>query len=50
VKREREGEGERAWGRQGRQGHAGPDRARLGRGPGQKPSTHATTDRNPIAN
>jgi hypothetical protein len=29
---------------------AGPDWAGLGRGPGQKPTTHATTDRNPIAN
>jgi hypothetical protein len=29
---------------------AGPGRARLGRGLGQKPTTHATTDRTPIAN
>jgi hypothetical protein len=29
---------------------AGSDRAGLGRGPGQKPTTHATTDRTPIAN
>jgi hypothetical protein len=28
----------------------GPDRAGLGRGLGQKPTTHVTTDRNPIAN
>jgi hypothetical protein len=28
----------------------GPDWAGLGRGPGQKPTTHATTDRTPIAN
>jgi hypothetical protein len=29
---------------------AGLDRAGLGRGPGQKPTTHATTDRTPIVN
>jgi hypothetical protein len=27
-----------------------PGRARLGREPGRKPTTHMTTDRNPIAN
>jgi hypothetical protein len=35
-------------------GHASrvwaPGRAGLGRGPGWKPTTHTTTDRNPIAN
>jgi hypothetical protein len=57
---EREKRGVRAWGRQGRKGRVGPGwtgpgwvrsgRAGLGRGPEQKPTTHATTDRNPIAN
>jgi hypothetical protein len=35
-------------GRQRRRG--APGRAGLGRGPGRKPTTHTTTDRNPIAN
>jgi hypothetical protein len=42
-------------GRQGRTARVGPDWARPGRaglgcGLGQKPTTHATTDRNPIMN
>jgi hypothetical protein len=53
--RERE---RREGGTQGRQGARGmpgragavPDRAGLGRGPGQKPTTHSTTDWTPIAN
>jgi hypothetical protein len=44
--REREREG----GCMGRQGRARPDQAGLGRGPRQKPTTHATTDRNLITN
>jgi hypothetical protein len=48
--REREGEG--AHGGVGALGECGsaPGRAGLGRGPGRKPTTHATTDRSPIAN
>jgi hypothetical protein len=46
-KRER-GRG-RAQGEVGRQGR-GQGRARLGRTSGQNPTTHTTTDRNPIAN
>jgi hypothetical protein len=40
-------------GRQGRAGQTGPDRARLGWARshrGSKPTTHTTTNRNPIAN
>jgi hypothetical protein len=42
-------------GRQGRATRAGPGwvglgRAGLGRGPGRKPTTYTTTDRNPIVN
>jgi hypothetical protein len=50
-----EGKGEkrgaRAWGGSGARGKpVGPDWAGLGRGPGQKPTTHMTIDRNPITN
>jgi hypothetical protein len=43
------------WGARGargraRPGRAGSGRARLGRRPVRKPTTHTTTDRNPIAN
>jgi hypothetical protein len=34
----------------GRGGRAGLGRAGLGRRPGGKPTTHMTTNRNPIAN
>jgi hypothetical protein len=49
--REREREGG-AWGRQWRQGHAGPGWTGLGwvAGAGQKPTTHVTTDRKPPVN
>jgi hypothetical protein len=54
---ERKGEGAHEGGveRQGRarcvgSGRAGSGRAGLGRRPGQKPTTHTTTDRKPIAN
>jgi hypothetical protein len=33
-----------AWARVGRLGRAGPGWVGLGRGPGQKPTAHATTD------
>jgi hypothetical protein len=33
--------------RVGQSGPAGPGWVGLGRGPGQKPTTHASTDRNP---
>jgi hypothetical protein len=46
--REREREGGCAWG--GRGAGGAPGRAGLGRGPGQKPTTHETTDQNPITN
>jgi hypothetical protein len=45
--REREG---RAWGCGGARGRAKLGWARSGRGPGRKPTTRTTTDRNPIAN
>jgi hypothetical protein len=43
------------WGARGARGRAGTGRAGsgragLGRGSGRKPTTHTTTDRNPIAN
>jgi hypothetical protein len=53
---ERKGEREAgAWGREGRQGRAGPGHTglgwvRLGRVAGRKPAAHTTTDRKPIAN
>jgi hypothetical protein len=52
--REREREGG-AWGREGRQGRAGPGRTglgwiRLGRVVGPKPVARTTTDQKPIAN
>jgi hypothetical protein len=34
----------------GAHGRTGPGRAGLGHGPGRKPTTHTTTDRNPFAN
>jgi hypothetical protein len=40
----------KVWGARGRAGRARLGRAGLGRGPGQKPTTHTTTDQNPIAN
>jgi ribosomal protein L15 len=47
--REREREG--AHGGMGARGTRGmPGQARLGRGPGRKPTTHTTTDQEPIAN
>jgi hypothetical protein len=44
------GGGGGAMGARGTQGRAGLGQARLGRGPGWKPTTHTITDRNPIAN
>jgi hypothetical protein len=46
----RMGGGLGARGEWGALGRAGLGRAGLGRGPGRKPTTHTTTDRNPIAN
>jgi hypothetical protein len=48
---ERKGEGARmgGLGAPGARGSA-PGRARLGRGPRQKPTTHTTTDQSPITN
>jgi hypothetical protein len=46
----REGAHRGGTGARGAPGRARPDRAGLGRGPGQKPTTHATTDRTPITN
>jgi hypothetical protein len=37
-------------GARGTPGRAGPGWVRLGRLAGRKPTTHTTTDRNPIAN
>jgi hypothetical protein len=38
------------WGARGARPRAGSGRAGLGLGPGRKPTTHKTTDWNPIAN
>jgi hypothetical protein len=41
------GGGAGRWGRAGQSRPTRPGWVGLGRGPGQKPTTHATTDRNP---